>query len=79
LLFLIVFLYAFRLLFLIKFTHKEIWWVIGILLYCSVLATVISLSTPNFGTLIRYKVAYMPFLWFLALWLMGKRLGQGKI
>ncbi len=79
LLFLIVFLYGFRLLFLIKFTHKEIWWVIGILLYSSVLAIVLGLSTPNFGSLIRYKVAYMPFLWFLFLWLIGKRLGQGKI
>ena len=78
-LFTILFIFALRLLFLIKFTYKEIWWVISILLYCSVLAIVISLSTPNYGSLIRYKVAYMPFLWFLVLWLIGKRVGQGKI
>ncbi|MBK6267263.1 hypothetical protein JKA74_19635 [Marivirga sp. S37H4] len=77
-LFLLLFLYAIRLAFVVKISQNEIWWIIGVLIYCSVLAVVISISTPNFGTLIRYQVAYMPFIWFLVLWFIGKRLNQRR-
>lgn len=75
-LFMLLFLYGIRLLFVTKITNKEIWWILGIMIYSIVLAMVIALSTPNFGSLLRYKVAYMPFLWFLVLWLVSKRFNQ---
>lgn len=48
----------------LKFSHSEKWWGIAILVYVSVLSSVITLATPNFGTLIRYEIAYMPFYGF---------------
>jgi len=36
------------------------------------LSSIITLATPNFGTLIRYEVAYMPFLWLLVLIILNK-------
>ncbi|WP_296619621.1 hypothetical protein [Marivirga sp.] len=58
--------------FKVKFTQNEKWWGIAILIYVSVLSSVITLATPNFGTLIRYEVAYMPFLWLLVLIVLNK-------
>ena len=34
----------------------------GVLIYCAVMAIFLSYSAPNFGTLVRYKVGYLPFL-----------------
>lgn len=64
--------------FKLKYTHEEKWWGIAILMYASVLATVISLATPNFGTLIRYEVAYMPFLWLMVLVILHKHYIRSK-
>lgn len=58
--------------FKLKFNHSKKWWGIAILVYVSVLSSVITLATPNFGTLIRYEVAYMPFLWLLVLMVLNK-------
>ena len=37
------------------------------LLYVAFLATVLALYSPNYGTLMRYKVVFTPFLWVLVL------------
>ncbi|WKV12044.1 hypothetical protein [Marivirga harenae] len=58
--------------FKMKFNQTEKWWGIAILIYSSILSSVLSLATPNFGTLIRYEVAYMPFLWLLVLMTLNK-------
>ncbi|WMN10646.1 hypothetical protein QYS49_35545 [Marivirga salinae] len=58
--------------FKVKFSQTEKWWGIAILIYTSVLSSVITLATPNFGTLIRYEIAYMPFLWLLVLFILNK-------
>jgi hypothetical protein len=39
--------------------------VFATLVYCFVLGAFLTLSTPNFGTLIRYRVALLPFFVFL--------------
>ncbi len=39
----------------------------GSLIYIIILATLLSYSTPNFGTLERYKVSYLPFYIFIIL------------
>ena len=39
--------------------------VIALLLYILVTATLLAISTPNFGTLERYKSAFMPFLVYI--------------
>jgi hypothetical protein len=36
-------------------------WVLAILIYVVVLSVFIALSTPNVGTLVRYRVGYLPF------------------
>jgi hypothetical protein len=41
--------------------------VLAVLLYCLVLAALIGLSTPNFGTLNRYRAAMLPWLLWLLL------------
>lgn len=35
---------------------------IAMILYCAVLSSLLALSTPNFGTLARYGVGYLPFV-----------------
>ncbi len=42
--------------------------VVAALLYCIILAVFLALSTPNLGTLSRYKIGFTPFLVFLALY-----------
>jgi hypothetical protein len=58
--------------FKIRISPVEKWWGIAALIYASVLASVITIATPNFGTLIRYEVAYMPFLWLIVLLILNK-------
>jgi hypothetical protein len=41
--------------------------VLALLLYCGILATLLGLTTPNLGTLNRYRVTFLPFLVLLAL------------
>ncbi|MET4105073.1 hypothetical protein [Hymenobacter sp. UYP22] len=41
--------------------------VLALLLYCVILAALLGLTTPNLGTLNRYRVTFLPFLVFLAL------------
>ncbi len=36
--------------------------ILAVILYCAVLSIFLSLSTPNFGTLARYGVGYLPFV-----------------
>ncbi|HYF67155.1 MAG TPA: hypothetical protein VD884_03420 [Ohtaekwangia sp.] len=38
---------------------------IGILLYCILLSVFLTLSTPNYGTLSRYRVGFLPFFVFV--------------
>jgi hypothetical protein len=38
---------------------------LGVLLYCCLLCTFLALSSPNFGSLSRYRVGFLPFLVFL--------------
>lgn len=41
--------------------------VLALLVYCVVLAALLGLTTPNLGTLNRYRVTFLPFLLLLAL------------
>ena len=41
--------------------------VVAILVYSCVLCIFLAISTPNFGTLVRYRIGFMPFLLFLLL------------
>ncbi|RSK33238.1 hypothetical protein [Hymenobacter metallilatus] len=41
--------------------------VLALLLYCGILAALLGLTTPNLGTLNRYRVTFLPFLVLLAL------------
>lgn len=41
--------------------------VFGLIIYILLLAILLTLSTPNFGTLSRYRVGFLPFLYFLLL------------
>lgn len=43
------------------------WLVYGIILYIITLSVMMAYSTPNFGTLERYKVSYLPLFLFLVL------------
>ena len=44
-------------------SHKVILW--AAISYCMVLCVFLALSTPNFGTLSRYRVGFLPFFVFL--------------
>ena len=50
--------------------HKTRLWLMATLVYASVLAILLAWVSPNFGTLMRYKVAFLPFvaLWCGAAW-----------
>ncbi len=41
---------------------------VGILVYVLTMATCLALSTPNFGTLVRFKTAFSPFLLVLCIY-----------
>ena len=49
----------------VHLSSTALWWSLAGFIYVVVLATVITLSTPNFGSLIRFKVAYLPVLVFV--------------
>jgi hypothetical protein len=36
-----------------------------ILIYCFVLCILLAISTPNFGTLSRYRIGFLPFFVFV--------------
>jgi hypothetical protein len=40
---------------------------LAILFYLIILAALLALSTPNFGSLSRYRIGFTPFLWLLVL------------
>ncbi|REE05768.1 hypothetical protein [Marinoscillum furvescens] len=46
------------------------------IIFCSILAITLPLAAPAFGTLIRYKTAYLPFLVFVLLYTPFRRLFQ---
>lgn len=48
-----------------KSPHRVLAW--GVIAYILVLAIFLALSTPNFGTLSRYRVGFLPFFVFLIL------------
>lgn len=48
--------------------------VLAMILFVVILATLLPLSTPNFGSLSRYRVAFTPFLAFLMLYLPFRRI-----
>jgi hypothetical protein len=41
--------------------------ILGLIIYCVLLCVFVTLSTPNFGTLARYRVGYLPFFAFLVM------------
>ncbi len=49
-----------------RFKRSEIYtlWLLPILIYCALLCILLSISTPNFGTLSRYRIGFLPFLVF---------------
>ncbi len=52
----------------LKQTRQDIkLWLVAGLVYAGLLGVLLAFSTPNFGTLIRYKVAYSPFLLYIIL------------
>jgi hypothetical protein len=56
------------------------WQLIGIstLLYCTLLAVFLAFAMPNYGSLMRYKAAFLPFLLILILTPVVYRTQQGK-
>ncbi len=36
--------------------------ILAVLVYCTVLCVFLAISTPNFGTLVRYRIGFLPFL-----------------
>ena len=49
----------------ISSTHRL--WIAAAMTYIVVLGTLLAFASPNFGSLVRYKVAFLPFLVFLCL------------
>lgn len=43
--------------------HRVLLWIV--LVYCTLLGVFLALSTPNFGTLSRYRVGFLPFFIFI--------------
>lgn len=54
-------------------------WVVGGLAYAILLGVLLAFSTPNFGTLIRYKVAFSPFVLYLIMIPILKKSGARHI
>ena len=42
--------------------------IFGVIMYIGLLVIFLTLSTPNFGTLSRYRVGFLPFMIFLLLY-----------
>ncbi|WKN40979.1 hypothetical protein [Tunicatimonas pelagia] len=53
-------------------SNKQLW-ILATLLFSVLLGVLLAISTPNFGTLLRYKVAFSPFLLYLLLCLLLQR------
>jgi len=70
--------YSIYLIFKINFTQKEKWWLIGGIIYIIALTIIITLATPNFGSLARFRVAYMPIAWLINLFLLDKHFSIAK-
>ena len=51
----------------IKFNSADSLWLVATLTYIVVLGSLLAFASPNFGSLVRYKVAFLPFLVFLCL------------
>jgi hypothetical protein len=62
-----------------KLTDRQYWWLLAGALYVLTAGLIITLSTPNFGSLVRYKVAYMPICWLMCLWLVNKHFSVRKL
>ncbi|MFT6034478.1 MAG: hypothetical protein ACJAT1_000285 [Marivirga sp.] len=62
-----------------RLAQRQYWWLLAGLLYVLAAGLIITLSTPNFGSLVRYKVAYMPICWLMCLWLVNKRFSVRKL
>lgn len=50
-----------------KIPSDHLVWILGGFIYALLLGILLAFSSPNFGTLIRYKVAYAPFLVYFCL------------
>lgn len=51
-----------------KKISAEHWpWLVGGLTFAVILGVLLAFSAPNFGTLIRYKVAFAPYILYLSL------------
>lgn len=48
--------------------HTYVLLLVTAFMYISLLAALLALSSPNFGALSRYKVAFMPFFAYMLLW-----------
>ena len=46
-----------------QFPHKIL--IFSMIVYISILASFMAISSPNFGTLVRYKIAFLPFFIYL--------------
>jgi hypothetical protein len=53
-----------------RFKRSEIYsiWLLPILIYCFILCILLAISTPNFGTLSRYRVGFLPFFVFVLIY-----------
>jgi hypothetical protein len=61
-----------------KVSPRARWWVLVSFLYITTLGVMLAFASPNFGSLVRYRVAFLPFLVYFILignpWLTSGRL-----
>ncbi len=61
-----------------KVSPRARWWVLVSVLYIATLGVMLAFASPNFGSLVRYRVAFLPFLVYFILignpWLTSGRL-----
>lgn len=50
-----------------KITNRHFLPLLSMIIYCGLLAALLTWSSPNFGTLVRYKVGFLPILLLLVL------------
>ena len=50
-----------------RVSPSESLWIFATLLYIGTLAVMLAFASPNFGSLVRYRVAFLPFLVYLVL------------